>query len=140
MQSKKLEAPITVAEVALTDTPAHKAVLLFGGKCGDFVAIRPCDPKYEDKTFLGVLLGEIAQNVGFGYNTEAQRMSFGFTGHNPAIFVPDLGAVIYGNASWWGQIKSEDDLKQITDADIENVWYVKALKALHENVGAAGNA
>lgn len=135
MTSKKLDNPITVAEVALSDIPAHRANLLFGGKCGDFVSIRPCDPQYGEKTYLGVLLGEIARSVGFGFNAETQRLTFGFSQHNPAIFVPDLATVIYGSASWWGLIKSEDDLKQITDADIENVWYVRALKAIHEKEG-----
>lgn len=130
MQSKKLDNPITVSEVGLEETPAFKAKLLFGGQCGDFVSVRPCDPQYGDKTYLGILLGEVAQSVSFGYNAESQMMRFGFAMHNPAIFVPDLNTVIFGMASWWGKIKSEDDLRQITDADIENVWYVKALKAL----------
>lgn len=47
---------------------------------------------------------------------------------NPAIFVPELGKIIFGMESWWGRIKSEEELKDITDGDIENVWYVKMLK------------
>ena len=44
---------------------------------------------------------------------------------NPAIFVPELGKIIFGMESWWGRIKSEEELKDITDGDIENVWHVK---------------
>jgi len=51
---------------------------------------------------------------------------------NPAMWVPDLNRVVMGWESWWGEIKSEEDLRQISDADIENVWYVKAIKALTE--------
>ena len=51
--------------------------------------------------------------------------------HNPAIYVPELGKVIYGMESWWHAIKDEKELKDITDNDIDNVWYVKALKEVN---------
>jgi hypothetical protein len=37
-----------------------------------------------------------------------------------------------GYESWWGQINSPEELKAITDVDIQNVWYVKALKEMAE--------
>jgi hypothetical protein len=49
---------------------------------------------------------------------------------NPAIYVPALKRLVFGAGSWWGEIKTEDDLKEITDKDINDVWYVQALKAL----------
>lgn len=49
---------------------------------------------------------------------------------NPAIWVPDQNRIVWGMGSWWGIIEKEEDLKKITNQDIENVWYVKALKAL----------
>ena len=52
---------------------------------------------------------------------------------NPAIYVPVLDKIIWGYGSWWGPIKSEEHLKQITDEDIQNIWYVKALKQLADN-------
>lgn len=51
---------------------------------------------------------------------------------NPAIFVPEFNEIIWGIESWWSKIESPDDLKQVTDADIENAWYVKALKKIEE--------
>jgi hypothetical protein len=48
------------------------------------------------------------------------------------IFIPEVNEVVWGCGSWWGKIKSEDDLKTITDEDINNVWYVKALNQLEE--------
>ena len=39
--------------------------------------------------------------------------------------MPELGKIIFGMESWWGRIKSEEELKDITDGDIENVWHVK---------------
>jgi len=47
-----------------------------------------------------------------------------------AIFVPELGEIIYGYASWWGHINSVDEIKDISDDDIDNVWYVQMLKAM----------
>lgn len=52
---------------------------------------------------------------------------------NPAIFVFDLNKIIYGCESWWGVIKSEEDLNSISDCDIDNVWYVRALKTLQRD-------
>lgn len=46
------------------------------------------------------------------------------------IFVPDLMKVVLGVESWWDTIDKPEDLKQITDVDIQNVWYVKALKEM----------
>lgn len=50
---------------------------------------------------------------------------------NPAIWVPELEKVVWGDSSWWGPIEKKEDAERlITDADIQNVWYVKALKRL----------
>jgi len=50
--------------------------------------------------------------------------------HNPMIFIPEHNAVVFGCESWWDRIKDESHLRAITDADIENVWHVKALRWL----------
>lgn len=94
-----------------------------------WVSVRPCDEECKGKTYLGWLLGEIAlsQSVRLrGDGTLEVSMSM----HNPAIFVPDLERVVYGAGSWWAAIKTADDLRRISDADVENVWYVRALRAL----------
>lgn len=44
---------------------------------------------------------------------------------NPAMLVPQLNKIIYGCGSWWHRIKSEKELREITDGDINNTWYVK---------------
>ena len=49
---------------------------------------------------------------------------------NPAIFIPSLNKIVWGYGSWWGEIASAEKLHQITDSDIQNVWYVRALKQL----------
>ena len=49
---------------------------------------------------------------------------------NPAIYVPELRKIVFGCESWWGEIQSPDEIKDITDDDISNVWYVKLVKAM----------
>ena len=95
------------------------------GNTGALVKVRPCGEEYENKTYLGFLIGEIA--LGSSITTIDDKIQLNFSGHNPAIFVPELKKVIYGCSSWWSEIESEEELKEITNNDIENVWYVKML-------------
>jgi len=97
---------------------------------GSFVAVRPCDEECKGKTYLGLMIGWVPIHTGASYNKETKELTFSHTGDNPAMFVFDLGRVVLGCGSWWGPIKDEAHLKQITNDDIENVWYVKAMKAL----------
>jgi len=83
----------------------------------------------EDKTYLGVYVGEIAYEI-FGEYKIAEEEATLHGKYNPAIFVPDLGRIVFGFESWWGIIEDPDQLREITDEDIENVWYVQAIKAL----------
>jgi len=97
---------------------------------GSLVSIRPVGEEYDKKTFLGIFLGEIAQNPMVRHNKDTETIHVGFGYHNPAIFVPELKKTIYGYESWWGKIESEEQLKEITDESIDSVWYVKALKKI----------
>ncbi len=111
------------------DEPLRTGKALFSDtRTGDFVSVRPCDEKYNGKTFLGVYLGEAALSQSI--KIEDEKLKTNLSHYNPAIFVPDLNEIIYGCGSWWGKIESAEDLKQISDTDIDNVWYVKALKSL----------
>lgn len=99
-------------------------------KPGTPVAIRPCS---EAKTFFGIYVGSfsvMAPSFGFNIETKKIRVMEGAT--NPAIFVPDLGKIVWGYASWWGEIRDEAHMKEITDDTIQNLWYVKAMKAMAE--------
>lgn len=98
---------------------------LFGTK-GALVKVRPCGEKYQNKTYLGFLIGELA--LGSTIKITDEKIECSWSGYNPAIFVPEFGEIIFGMESWWSEIESEADLKDITMSDIENVWYVKALK------------
>src|SRR3989339_692358 len=96
---------------------------------GELVSIRPCADEYGGKTYVGIFLGELPISLSAFYNKETEELELmGYD--NPAIFVPALGKIIWGCESWWGSIKNPEDLRQITDEDIDNVWYVKALKEM----------
>jgi hypothetical protein len=96
---------------------------------GKFVSILPCGKEYEGKTYLGLYLGELPVSNNISHNNKTKELSISFR-NNPAIFVFNLNKIVYGMESWWRIIKNEEDLKQITDKDIESSWYVKALKEL----------
>mgnify|MGYP001040520514 CR=1 FL=1 len=100
-------------------------------RIGKFVRIRPCKEEYGDKTYLGLYLGELPIGYNISYNPENKELNVSFR-NNPAIFVFDLGKIIYGTESWWGIIENEEDLKEISKGDINDIWYVKALKELSD--------
>lgn len=95
---------------------------------GRLVKIRPCNEKYENKTFLGFYLGDLPQGLSVSLNkkTEILHVQTGY--RNPAIWIPELQEIIWGCESFWGLIESKEQLKDITDETIDNLWYVRALK------------
>lgn len=126
-----IEYPIEVSGIKFDG----EAIPLRGGisaRIGSFVKIRPCAEEYGDKTYLGLYLGDMTVSHSVFYDKESKELTFSNGMSNPAIFVFDLNKTIFGFESWWGLIKSEEELQEITDGDIENVWYVKALKQLAE--------
>lgn len=127
----EIEFPIEVSDIEFDTWDKPIRDCLWGGKMGSFVSIRPCGEEHEGKTFLGVLLGEVPVSQGVNYSKKTKKMEVYQIG-NPAIYVPDLQKVIFGNESWWGTIDSPEKLREITKEDINNVWYVQALKALSE--------
>jgi hypothetical protein len=97
-------------------------------KPGSYVSIRPAN---DDRTYLGIYLGDMPIGVaGIQRKGEEDTIMLSRTQPNPCIFIPQLEQLFYGMESWWGEIKVPEDLHQITDADIESVWYVQALKSL----------
>ena len=62
------------------------------------------------------------------FHPKTSVLEASFVMHSPAIWVPDLKRLIFGRGSWWRVLKTPEDLRQITDADIDNVWYVQALR------------
>lgn len=95
---------------------------------GSWVSIRPCD---NEKTYLGVYLGYMMFNSNHHYHLKTKVLKI-VPFMNPAIYVPDLKRVVWGCESWWGIIRKPEELRKITDSDIQNVWYMKALVELSE--------
>jgi hypothetical protein len=117
-------------EVHRIEAPAGRPIEVNERRGGKFVRVRPCGPEFAGKTYLGVYLGDMALSVGINFHTETRTAHIRWGSHNPAIFVPDLGRIVLGAESWWGLIKSPEDLQTISDLDIQSVWYVRALQAL----------
>lgn len=126
-KSKYIEYPIQVAKINYEDRKSGYR----SNEIGKFVSIRPCADDCEGKTYLGLYLGDLPVSPYVSYIEKDQELNVNLM-MNPAIFVFDLNKIVYGMESWWGIIKSEEDLRQISDLDIDNVWYVRALKSLQD--------
>ncbi len=117
----EIEYPIEVASIESRRAASRK-----DQEVGSWVSIRPVG---DEKTYLGVYLGDLTLDFLHNYNLKSKVLSIIPHG-NPAIYVPDLKRVVWGCESWWGTVNSPEDLRKISDADIQNIWYVKALKEL----------
>lgn len=120
----RLEYPVEITAIDFDDGETLRS----SGK--KWVSVRPCSDEHGGRTYLGVMLGDMALGLSCTRNRETGILHVMKSFHNPAMYVPDLHEVIYGCGSWWAEIESPEDLKRITDADIENVWYVRALRDL----------
>lgn len=128
-ESKYIEYPLTIQGI---EPPKEKGLINYSDSgTGALVKIRPCKEEYGNKTYLGILLGEADIGLRVGYNKKTQKLAI-VRQYNPAIWVPELKKVIYGYESWWGIIESEEELREITDEEINNVWYVKILKEIEK--------
>lgn len=99
--------------------------------CGTPVKLRSCKPQHGDKTYFGILLGDIPLEIHHSIDTLGNLTAMRAM-YNPAIFVPELNDIVFGAESWWGPIEDESELERlITDETIQNIWYVKMLKAMY---------
>lgn len=125
-----MKFPITVNSVEWDDVTPIGAPL-FGPKPGAWVSVRPVK---DEKTYLGIMLGDYKEpKLRFDSKTGALAVAQSFLG-NPAMWVFDLNRVVMGYESWWGEVKDENDLRKISDADIDNIWYVKAIRSLNPDM------
>ena len=126
----QIEFPIDVKAIDYKDSPAWRPKALFGGECGDFVAVRPCGEEHDKKTYLELLLGELPLSLECRLDPASGTLTISRAIYNPAIFVPELYTIVFGAGSWWRKIKNAEQLGEITDAAIESVWYVKTLERM----------
>ena len=92
------------------------------------VRVRPCG---DEKTYLGVYVGDIPVGATASYKAESGLVEIGIPQYgNPAILVPTLGRMVLGMESWWSPIKSENDFASITDETIDNSAMMKLFRAM----------
>jgi hypothetical protein len=120
--------PRIITKVEIQKEIIRSTELMGKTKRGDWVAVRPCGEEYGDKTYLGIYLGDLP--LGIQLYAERDHTLSVLTHQNPAMYVPDLKEIIWGCGSWWHKIDKPEQLEEITDKDISNVWYVKALKEM----------
>lgn len=124
----KIQFPITVSNISMNGGKAFEEKSWSGDICGTLVSVRPCDEKFNNKTFLGIYLGELPLSLFISYDEKTAKLSVERSWYNPMIFIPSEKTIVMGCESFWHKIENEDELREITDADINNVWYIKAIR------------
>lgn len=124
--SRYIEYPLTIDGI---DNEFNTKDQLSLNECGKLVRISPCGDEYKGKTYLGILLGDLPIGAFISFSRESKRLLVA-PHSNPAIFVPELKKIIYGCESWWGEIESPEDLKDMTTEEINDQWYVRLLKEI----------
>lgn len=102
-------------------------------RSGRYVRVRPCAPGFENKTYLGIYLGSFNLTVGCSYARETSCLQIRPMIPNPCILIPSLGKIVFGAESWWVVVNSEEDLRSVSDKDIDSQFYVQALKSLTQS-------
>ena len=123
-KSRYIEYPITVNGIEYGDLSPWNVK-------PSLVKVRLCEEENSPKTYLGIYLGEFPHFAHASLSEEG-ILTFG-AACNPCIYVPELEKVVWGSESWWSRISDVSELKDIADEDIENVWYVKLLKAMEKD-------
>lgn len=123
-KSRYIEYPIQVNAI---ETEKLEGMMMYASGCP--VRIKPCAEEYKGKSYLGLYLGDLPMMNNISYNEEKQVLKVGAV-HNPAIYVFALKKIIFGAESWWCKINSPEDMKDISEEEINNTWYVKLLKAM----------
>ncbi len=130
MSAVELKEPVSKVDVR-TGYPRLREPVFGKDRKGKFVAVRRTGEEHERKTLLGLYIGDLcAPQVSIEGGDTLVVGEGGFLSGNPAIYVPSLGQIVYGFESWWSVIESEDQLRDITDHDIDSAWYVRALRAM----------
>jgi hypothetical protein len=118
----EMEFPLTIEGIGSTHVVAGDRGV------GKWCSVRPAS---DTNTYLGVYLGDLLIEAAPYFDTKTNKLII-MQRRNPGLWVPDLNRVVWGLESWWNVLQTPDDLKQITDADIQGIWYVRALASLSE--------
>ena len=126
-KSKFIEFPLTIDDILFKGLYDFN---LYRDRVGSFVAVRPCGAEYENKTYVGILVGDLPTSIAVSLNHKSNDLKVFGDHHNPCIVVPSLGKIVWGYESWWHLIEKPEALDAISDEDIEGTWYVKALSEM----------
>lgn len=94
---------------------------------GKFARVRYASDE-KPGTFLAIYLGDAPTGTSVGI--EDDKIECELINYNPCLFVIEKNEIVFGYESWWNIIESPEELSEITDLDIDSVWYVKAMKQL----------
>lgn len=121
-KSMFIEYPIQVTKI--DQNPIDYQDCLYKSYIG-----KPVKVRLGKKTYLGVFIGELPTSAHISHNEQTGVLTVNHM-TNPAMFVPELNRLVFGSESWWGVIESPEDFKEISDEDINNVWYVQMAKSM----------
>lgn len=96
---------------------------------GQPVAVRPCSENPENRTYLGMYLGEQPWFLSASFHRDTRRLDVS-AACNPMIYIFETRRIVRGADSWWSRIRSLEDMPQISDEDISSTWYVQLMNAL----------
>lgn len=123
-KSMHIQFPISIANIVTGSCEPDS----LGHKPGALVAVRPAD---DTKTYLGIYVGDLPIFISSSYNRSDKSLNI-TPAKNPAMFVFALNKLVFGAESWWHEIDSPEELKDITDNDINGQFYVQYLKQFNE--------
>ena len=124
--NKYMEFPLEVEDIEKDELEYRKPL---GHERGALVRVRPCGDEYAGKTFLGILIASAPTDIRVSYDHERKVLKVGLGMSNPMILIPETGTIVWGYESWWSEIRSVDELQEITDDEIDSTWYVKLFKS-----------
>lgn len=126
-KSRFIEFPITVNGInpGKIEIPS----VLYRDYIGEPCAVRICGKEHAGKTYFGIHLGELPRYITASYREDTKELTQGVM-ENPAILVPELKTIIFGDSSYWKVLEKPEDFSEITDQDIEAQWYVRAAREM----------
>ena len=101
--SRYIESPIIVDKIT-----CKPEVYNDDRRMGVLVRVRPCDEAYENKTFLGIYLGDLPLGPYVQFNRATKELTVRSM-PNPAIYVPEIKKIIFGAESWWQEITNPEE-------------------------------
>lgn len=129
--SQYLDFPMRVEDIEKDDLSYDKPI---GARHGDLVRVRPCGEEYGGRTYLGVIVADAPTGITVSYDRERETLRVAQSLHNPLIVIPETHSVTWGYDSWWSVIKSPEELREITDGEIGDTWYVLLARGMQSRL------